>query len=80
MLIRSRSYENIFFSIFSVVILVTIGVMVLSSMEKIKLNSFSKSEWNEIYDYINNMNSDKGKFNVQSREIEKIRKLKWNQE
>ena len=26
------------------------------------------------------MNSDKGKFNVQSREIEKIRKLKWNQE
>ena len=46
MLIRSRSYENIFFSTFSVVILVTIGVMVLSSMEKIKLNSFSKSEWN----------------------------------
>lgn len=79
-LVRNRSYENIFFATFSVVILVTVGVMILSSMEKIKLNSFSKSEWNEIYDYINNMNSDKGKFNIQSREIEKIRKLKWNQE
>ena len=80
MLMRNRTYENIFFATFSVVILVTIGTMVLSSMEKIKLNSFSKSEWNEIYDYINSMNSGNGKFNVQTREIEKIRKLKYNQE